>query len=415
MRVAHLLRKYNPAEWGGTETAVKRLLDGLHFHGVESVVYVPRLEIPPARDPLADAGHTVKNFRAFVPVLGISEEQKQQLISVGGNLMSFDLFSALSSEKNLSVMHTHAGNRLGGIALTVAKRRKIPLVCTIHGGVLDLPESARRFLQKPLEGGFEWGKIFGLFLRSRKLLEEADAILTCNKKEAELQKLKFPNKRIIVQPHGVPAADYRKECRAEALEAFPQIRGKQLLLSVGRIDPVKNQGWLVEQAPQIFQKFPNAILVLAGSCTDAGYGKKLEKTIQEMGLEKRVLLTGGLPPGDPRLLGLFQQAEVVFLPSLYETFGLVILEAWAAGTTVISSRTSGAKEMIVEGENGWLFDVENPASFHQALEEAVSNPHLRNKFVAAGSTLVNREYDTSVLGGRVKNLYAELIEEKKRK
>src|SRR5215217_3232477 len=112
MRIAHLLRKYNPAEWGGTETVIHQLFHGLRDGGAESIVYCPRL--PPngsngygtngsaglnasgganghtARDPLAEAGCQVKRFNACVPVWGLSGEQRRQMISVGGNLMSFD-------------------------------------------------------------------------------------------------------------------------------------------------------------------------------------------------------------------------------------------------------------------------------------------------------------------------------------
>jgi len=413
MRVAHLLRKYNPAEWGGTETAVKRLLDGLRFHGVENVVFCPRLQRQLTSDPLAEAGCEVKRYKAFVPVWGISEEQKEQLVSVGGNLMSLDLPTSLIAEKNLSVIHTHTGNRLGGIALTVARSKKIPLVASIHGGVLDLPEQTKQYLQKPLEGGVEWGKVFGLFLRSRQVLERADAVLTCNKREADLLREKFPGKRIIVQGHGVPVNVYAEDQREAARKAFPQIICKQVLLVVGRLDPVKNQKWVVEQAPQIFAKYPNAMLVLAGSCTDAAYGENLKRTICELGLEQRVLLTGGLPPGDPRLIGLFQCADVVVLPSISETFGLVILEAWAAGTAVISSRTSGARELVETGKNGWLFDLDNPAGFNGALEEALSNRGATTQLAAAGRALVTEKFDTNALAGQVKALYEELIEEKK--
>ena len=73
MRVVHLLRKFNPAEWGGTETAIQRLLEGLRAQGVSSVVYCPRLDTAcPERDPLVEAGYRVERFSAFVPVLGIS-------------------------------------------------------------------------------------------------------------------------------------------------------------------------------------------------------------------------------------------------------------------------------------------------------------------------------------------------------
>ena len=57
MRVAHVLRKYNPAQWGGTETAVKLLLDGLNEQQVAGTVYAPRLESPGTSDPMREAGH----------------------------------------------------------------------------------------------------------------------------------------------------------------------------------------------------------------------------------------------------------------------------------------------------------------------------------------------------------------------
>src|SRR5437762_2988778 len=79
-------------------------------------------------------------------------------------------------------------------------------------------------------------------------------------------------------------------------------------------------------------------------------------------------------PNDPRLIGLMQEARVLLLPSLSETFGLVILEAWTAGTMVLSSRTSGASALIEHGRNGWLFDLEKPEMFHEALERTLAEP-----------------------------------------
>ena len=413
MHVAHLLRKYNPREWGGTETAVKRLFDGLQHHHITSIAFCPRIARPFERDPLAEAGYQVKRFNASVPVWGISAEQREALVAMGGNLMSFSAMWTLLNEKNISLIHTHTHNRLGGIALTAARMRKLPLVVTIHGGVLDLPVAAQRHLAKPLKDGIEWGKIFGLALRSRRVLQDADAVITCNKTEAALLRKKYPQQRVLVQAHGVPADDYQRDSRAKAREAFPQIVGKQLLLSVGRIDTVKNQSWLVEQATTIFQKHPNTLLILAGSCTDAAYGKSIEREIQKRGLGDRVLLTGGLPPGDPRLIGLFQEANVLVLPSISEPFGLVILESWAAGTPVISSRTSGASDLISEGETGWLFDLNNPAGFHAAVDAALKNPDASKRLGATGTSLVRTKYDTNVLAGTIKDLYEDLIEEKR--
>jgi glycosyltransferase involved in cell wall biosynthesis len=203
----------------------------------------------------------------------------------------------------------------------------------------------------------EWGKILGWLLGSRRVLDRAAAVITCNGREAALMREKFPDKIIVVQPHGVPAAEYARDQRAEAQRAFPRLARRQVLLSVGRIDPIKNQDWLARQFAGTMERHPLLRLVMAGPCTDEAYGKLVKKQIRNLGLEDRLTLTGRLPPGDPRLIGLLQSAAVVVVPSQSETFGLVILEAWAAGTPVIAGRTSGALQLICEGENGWLFDL----------------------------------------------------------
>jgi len=324
--------------------------------------------------------------------------------------MSFDLVRSLWKEMAVALIHSHTLGRLGGIGLTVARKKWIPFVVTIHGGVLDLPSALKKGFEKTR--GFEWGKVFGALFHARRLLADADAILTCNAKEASLLKVRYPNRRILVHPHGVPVRQYETDHRERARAAFPQIRHKQVLLCVGRIDPVKNQSWLIERAPAIFLKHPQTILVLAGACTDEPYGKAIERQIKELGLQQRVLLTGGLPPGDPRLIGLLQEAKIVLLPSISETFGLVILEAWASGKTVISSGTSGATALIQHRQNGWIFHLESPRRFHDALDEALLQPELTAQLAASGKQLVTNQYDTGVLAGRMKDLYEELIEEK---
>ncbi len=431
MRIAHLLRKYNPAEWGGTETVIHQLFEGLRAQGAESVVYCPRLPDTPTgreggangqgapgtnghtvRDPLAEAGCLVNRFKACVPIWGISSEQRRQMVSVGGNLMSFDLLRSLWTAPRLTVVHSHALGRVGGIGLTVARRRKLPFVVTVHGGVYDLPEGLKKAFNETAIRGFEWGKPFGFLLRARRVLQEADAIITCNQREADLIRLKHPDRRVVVQPHGVPARIYDTDHRAAARAAFPRIVGRDVLLSVGRIDPVKNQGWLVEQLPALLQRHPKALLVLAGACTDEAYGRALDQRIAALGLQENVFLAGKVPPADPRLIGLMQSARVALLPSISETFGLVILEAWAAGTLAISSRTSGASALIEDGKSGWLFDLQRPEEFHAAIDHVLANRAAVEPLIAAARARVIADYDTRVLAARLKDLYATLTEER---
>ncbi|HEY3861991.1 MAG TPA: glycosyltransferase family 4 protein [Verrucomicrobiae bacterium] len=401
-----MLRKLDRAEWGGTETALERLFEGLRQNDIEAVVYSPRLPGPAERE-----APEIRRFRAFVPIAGLSARRRRQLLSVGGNLMSFDLPGLLWRERDAAIMHTHTLGRIGGIARLVARRRRIPFVVSIHGGVLDLPQNVRREFNAPRRTGWEWGRIFGWLLGARLLFRDADCIITCNETEAALLRKSHPNNRIVVQPHGVPLSQYQADCKAAARAAFPQIAGRPMLLCVGRIDPIKNQSWLLEQAPALFQRHPKAVMVLAGPCTDEPYGELIGRKIEELGLKGRVLLTGGMPSNDPRLIGLMQEAGAVLLPSLSETFGLVILEAWAAGAVVISSRASGPRALIREGENGWLFGLDDPAPFHAAVDRALFDPAEARRMARDGAS-VSEQHSLAALAGRLGKLYEELIREK---
>jgi glycosyltransferase involved in cell wall biosynthesis len=414
MRTVQVLRKLDPNAWGGTEMALQRLFDSLRAQGVNSVVYCPRVESMNGhqRDPIQASGHEVRRFKAFVPVLGMQERRKRQLISVGGNLMSFDLISSLWNERDVSIVHSHTLGRIGAIARTFALKRKVPFVVTIHGGVLDLPENVKKTFNEPIRDGLEWGKLFGLLFRSNRVFQDADAIITCNPKEAGLWAERLPGKRVIVQPHGVEFEVYEKDCREAAYKAFPQLRNRAVLLSLGRVDPIKNQEFLVEQAPEVFRKHPNAMMVFAGPCTDEPYGEMITRKIADLGLQNRILLTGGLPPNDPRLVGLLQIARVLTLPSLSETFGLVIIEAWAAGAPVLCSATSGAKALTKHGENGFLFELEKPETFHAGLEATLADPANAKAMAATGRDLALSGYSLNALAGRMRKLYTELAEEK---
>jgi alpha-maltose-1-phosphate synthase len=244
------------------------------------------------------------------------------------------------------------------------------------------------------------------------VLAHADAIIACNEKEAELARKTYPGKEVLAQPHGVSALLYRPDCREIARQSFPELRGRKMLLAVGRIDPIKNQLWVVRQMPMLLSRHPDSVLVLVGACTDEAYGKLLKKEIRHLGLNADVLLTGGLPPDDSRLIGLLQEAVGVIMPSLFETFGLVILEAWAAGRPVLSTRTPGACGLIKDRENGWFFDLADPSSFHEAINELFAQPEFAASLGRVGQQLVRTHFDTNVLAGRVRRLYEQLIEAK---
>jgi glycosyltransferase involved in cell wall biosynthesis len=210
----------------------------------------------------------------------------------------------------------------------------------------------------------------------------------------------------------VPAALFAPDNRPVAREAFPALPGRSVLLVLGRIDPTKNQEWLVAQAAELARRHPRILLVFVGACTNQEYCAALRTRITREGLHDHVIMAGNLPPGDPRLIGLLQEAQAVVLPSVSESFGIVILEAWAAGTPVISSRTTGAAALVEDGVNGMLFDLDRPASFHAAIDRLFTQPELHGQWGRAGRAKVMAEYDTAVLAGRMKRIYLELMKEK---
>jgi len=410
VKVLHVLRKYDPREWGGTETAVLHLMRGLRAQGVESVVLAP---VPPPgrlpRAPFEADGFAVRRFRAFFPGFGLTPEQRRQHTAVGGNLLSWDLLPLLLREPGVSIVHTHALGRLGGIARVAARWRGAPFVVTIHGGALDLPPAAREALQRGTGRGLEWGKLVGALVGARRVTQDADAVVTCNATEAALQQAARGAERVHLLPHGLRFAVYEADQREAAYAAFPQLRGRTVLVCVGRIDPVKNQAWLVDALPAVRERHPDVLLALVGAPTDPAYEAHVRERVRALGLAEHVLLTGPVPPESGLLAGLFQVAAVALLASLSETFGLILVEAWAAGTVVLSSRTSGALSLVRPGEDGELFDLGAPETFHTALDRLLADPAGRDRMARAGRERARAQYEDVAVAARMKGLYEGLV------
>lgn len=399
LKVAHLLRKYHPDEWGGTETAVLRLLRGLQVSGVESQVWAPRIG-PSGPDPLAEAGFPLKRFHACLPLWGITPQQRKKLVSVGGNLLSLEALWRLWREPGLDLVHTHTLGRVGGIARTVARLRGLPLVVTIHGGYLDLPAEVQSKLLPPA-GAFDWGRPIGWLLGARRVLQDAAAVVTLNPREAQLLKAQYPRLRVEIMPHGLDPQPYQTCHR----QCWPDLQDRPVFTVLGRIDRVKNQLWVVQQWPEVLRRHPQALLAISGPSTDEAYTASVRSRVEELGLQQSVIFTGPVPAESARLIGLLQSSRACLLASLSETFGLVILEAWAAGTAVIATATSGARHLIQEGINGRLFELAHPEQFHRALDETFQNTQA---MAAAGQALVRDRYNQKSATQFVLSLYQEL-------
>ena len=158
--------------------------------------------------------------------------------------------------------------------------------------------------------------------------------------------LQIPENKILVTPLAVeerflPTAD-KTSVRSEL--GLPT--DKQLLLYVGGIDPRKNVRFLLEVFKEVTTKLPETRLILSGKHETDKFFPELQAKISELQLEPYLIRTGFFP--DEKLPLLYQAADLFMFPSLYEGFGLPVLEAARSGVPVVAGRNSSIPELLGE-------------------------------------------------------------------
>ena len=144
---------------------------------------------------------------------------------------------------------------------------------------------------------------------------------------------------------------------------------RQKVLCVARIDRQKNQMMLVEA----LARRPGMTLRLVGPVTQRDYEAELRTRARELGVEDRLSLSGALAPGSRELAAEYLGADVFVLPSRHEPFGIVVLEAWAAGLPVVASDVGGLGRLCAaHPEAARLFAPGDADAMDRALDEVAS-------------------------------------------
>jgi glycosyltransferase involved in cell wall biosynthesis len=403
--VAHVMRRFVPDKWGGTETVVFNLARELEKNGIDSPIFCTDMFAKTGAEKID--GVTVRRFRYCFPWFGLSAEAKSALRLKGGSPLSLALFFGLLRQKNLTLIHTHVGRRLGGIARTVAHIRKVPYVIHVHGGRHTVPQEQYDSMTAPVKGKLEWGKIFGLVFGSRRVFDDAAAVLCVGQSEADEMKQRG-QKNVHYLPNGVHVRHF-----AEAMpQAFRQAYGledKKFVLCLSRIDFQKNQLLLVKAFAEFRKTHPDWKLVFIGSVSVEEYHRKILDEIARLNLQDSVLIIPGLKPDDPLLPSAYKAAELFVLPTANEPFGIVILEAWAAGTPVIATNVGGIPGFTTDGENILLSEDNNAAMLTSKMEQLAGSPELHQKLSQKGFAEVSAHYDWSAIAERVMKIYEEVL------
>lgn len=200
--------------------------------------------------------------------------------------------------------------------------------------------------------------------------------------------------------------------KAHFVPTFPDVRDESpqdraalstpanapVLLALSRLHPKKGLDTLLRAA----QSLPETYVWLAG---EGPLREELEKLTNELGMSERVRFLGWRTDRG----ALLRAADVCVLPSRYEPFGTVILEAWAAGVPLVACRSAGPAAHIDDGVNGLLAPIDDHQALADAIRRAVTDADLRRAMIENGRAAYLGAYTSEAVTTRMLDLYGEII------
>jgi len=178
-----------------------------------------------------------------------------------------------------------------------------------------------------------------------------------------------------------------------------------VVLLVGRLSPGKGQTTLVRAAPAVLDQVSGARFVLLGADSD-GEADRLRRLAGELAVSPAVEILGWKE--DPR--SVFQEADVVTLPSRSEGFGRVLVEAAYLAKPVVASRVGGISEVVVDGETGFLVPPDDPPALAEALIRLLTDPNLRARLGKAARERALTRFTARQHVEGVEAVYAEIVD-----
>jgi len=318
------------------------------------------------------------------------DELPGQLCSFAGGVLRAE---ARQEPGYYDVLHSHYWLS-GQIGYLAKERWGVPLVHSAH--TLAKVKNAALADSDAAEPR---GRLIG----EEQVVAEADRLIANTDTEAtELVELygAAPD-RIDVVPPGVDTEIFRPGSKAAARAQLGIAQDELVLAFAGRIQPLKGPDVLLRAAAVLRRRHPNRafrVLVVGGA---SGTGRiaphRLAELATELGLGAEVDFLPPMPPAD--LCGVFQAADVVAVPSYNESFGLVALEAQAAGTPVVAAAVGGLRVAVADGVSGLLVPGHDPAIWADRLGAVLLYPTRRAALSAAAPRQAARfSWDRTVDG-----------------
>jgi len=332
------------------------------------------------------------------------------LQSVFGALRRCIDFNTTNIDADLVHCHTWYSH-FGGILAKL--NYGIPLVVTTHS-----LEPLRPWKREQLAGGYD----FSLCVE-KTVLEMADAIIAVSgETKRDIERLfDVDPARVHVIHNGIDLDEYRRVEATDALVRDGIDPKKPYLLFVGRITRQKGIIHLVRAIPFMDPDFQ--IVLCAGAPDTPEIADEMKKALAAAQKKRGDIFWIEEMLDRGAVIELYSHAAVFCCPSIYEPFGIINLEAMACETAVVASAVGGIKEVVVDGETGFLVPVEqmkespfeatNPEKFERDLavriNQLMKDRQLREKFGKAGRKRVEENFRWSKIAQKTTALYESLL------
>jgi len=367
-RVLLLSWEYPPVIEGGLARHVRKLAEALVRQGVEVDVLTRGVGDGPA------PGQP-----------GVAE--------LAGDMLAAG--EALAEENRYDLIHGHDW-LVAQAAATLAERAGVPYVTTIHatehgrhqGWVQDYPQSHIHSVER-------W------------MARRADAVIVCSyyMRGHVADIFDIDERRITVIPNGIDPSELQPAGDLEALRARFAEPHEKLVLFIGRLVYEKGFQLALDALPGVVEQVENVRYLVAGSGT---HEAELKAQAERLGLSEHGVFLGWI--GDDVLHSLYRIADLCVVPSIYEPFGLVALEAMASGCACIVADTGGLREVVPVGERvGLRFNGGDAEHLGVMIERLLVDEQLRERLVTEASEHVLR-FDWDDIAQRTRGIYGELRE-----
>jgi len=298
--------------------------------------------------------------------------------------------AAVLKEKNLDIIHAHNFYHYpADMSKFYALVKRVPFVFSPYFYIDSRTALKWRIYRKTL-GAFTM---------------RADCLIAITDFEKNLILKEYPKiKRIEVINPGINHSEFENNNVADFLLKHNLPQDKFKILFAGRICTGKGVDLLIQSAPEIIKQFPDLIFLMAGS-DFTGELNSFKKMARKLGIEKCFYWLGNL--SRPELISAYFASDLFVLPSRYEAFGIVLVEAMRAGLPIVATNYSAIPEVVKDKETGLLFELNNFQDLAEKICVLIENDTLRKEMSCVGRE-ESKKYDWGKMAKEVENVYLDL-------